>query len=61
MKWVLFILANLLASTCILAADGPCVIPGRGPFKSTRVLPDCFGAFAHNHLIEAERLKAVQR
>ena len=61
MKRVLFILANMLASTCIIAADGPCVIPGRGYFQIHVGTAGLFWTFAHNHLIEAERLKAVQR
>src|SRR5262245_58954570 len=50
----LFILS---LSTGAVAADGPCVIPGRGHFYIHVGAGGLFGAFAHDHLIEAQRIE----
>jgi polyisoprenoid-binding protein YceI len=48
--------ATLLIAHAVLAADGPCVIAGRGHFQIRVGTGGLFGAFAHNHLIEAENI-----
>ena len=45
----------------IIAADGPCVIPGRGHSQIHVGTAGLFGTFAHNQLIESEKIEAVQR
>src|SRR2546425_1146197 len=40
----------------LFAAEGPCVIPGRGHFQVHVGTGGLFGAFAHNHLIQSERI-----
>jgi len=40
-----------------LAADGPCVIAGRGHFQVHTGTAGLFGAFAHDHLIEAQKIE----
>jgi polyisoprenoid-binding protein YceI len=39
-----------------IAADGPCIIPGRGHFRIETGTSGLFGAFAHEHLIEAQEI-----
>ena len=56
MKRILFILAWMLIAITVFAADGPCVIPRRGHFQIHVGTAGLFGAFAHNHLIEAESI-----
>jgi len=51
------ILFTLSLSTAAAAADGPCVIPGRGHFYIYVGAGGLFGAFAHDHLIEAQRIE----
>jgi polyisoprenoid-binding protein YceI len=51
-----FILAGLLGSSYVFAADGPCIVPGRGHFQIHVSTAGLFGAFAHNHLIQAEKI-----
>src|SRR5262245_33769778 len=51
------ILFTLSLSTAAAAADGPCVIPGRGHFYIHVGAGGLFGAFAHDHLIEAQRIE----
>ncbi len=50
------ILAGLLISKTIFGADGPCVVPGRGYFRIHVGTAGIFGAFAHEHFIEAHKL-----
>src|SRR5262245_38105105 len=38
------------------AADGPCIIEGRGHFQIHTGTAGLFGAFAHDHLIEAQKI-----
>ena len=51
----------LLVSTWITAAafgaDGPCVMEGRGRFYIRTGTAGLFGAFAHDHLIEAQKIE----
>ena len=56
MKRILLILAVMLIATMVFGADGPCVIPGRGHFQIHVGAAGLFGAFAHNHLIESEKI-----
>jgi hypothetical protein len=56
MKRAAFILVNMLTSTTIFASDGPCVISDRGHFQIDLGTAGSFGAFAHDHLIEAEKI-----
>ena len=51
------ILLTLVLSTAAVAADGPCVIPGRGHFYIHVGAGGLFGAFAHDHLIEAQGIE----
>jgi len=51
------ILFTLSLSTAAAAADGPCIIPGRGHFYIHVGAGGLFGAFAHDHLIEAQRIE----
>ena len=51
------ILLTLSLSTPVAAADGPCVIPARGHFYIHVGTGGLFGAFAHDHLIEAQRIE----
>jgi len=37
-------------------ADGPCVVPGRGYFHIQTGTGGLFGAFAHEHLIDAQKI-----
>ena len=52
-----FAILFLSLSTAAVAADGPCVIPGRGHFYIHVGAGGLFGAFAHDHLIEAQRIE----
>jgi polyisoprenoid-binding protein YceI len=38
-------------------ADGPCIVPGRGHFQIHVGTAGLFGAFAHDHLIQAQQLE----
>jgi polyisoprenoid-binding protein YceI len=57
MKRVLFTLACLLTPVSFTAQNGPCVIPGRGHFQIHVGTGGLFGAFAHNHVIEAQKIE----
>jgi polyisoprenoid-binding protein YceI len=46
----------MLISTTIFASDGPCVISDRGHFQIHAGTAGLFGAFAHDHLIEAGKI-----
>lgn len=54
---MLAILFTLGLSTVATGADGPCVIPGRGHFYIHVGAGGLFGGFAHDHLIEAQRIE----
>jgi polyisoprenoid-binding protein YceI len=51
-----FIVAGLLVSSYVFGADGPCIVPGRGHFQIHVGTTGLFGAFAHSHLIQAEKI-----
>src|SRR5262245_46687002 len=57
MKTTLTILWFMLVVSPLTAADGPCVIPGRGHFYIHTGTAGLFGAFAHDHLIEAQKVE----
>src|SRR5437762_5607900 len=48
--------AVLFAALTVYGADGPSVLPGRGHFQIHAGTAGLFGAFAHNHLIQAEKI-----
>lgn len=52
----LILLLPLAMSANLFAADGPCILPGRGHFQVHVGTAGLFGAFAHNHLIQSERI-----
>ena len=47
---------SLLTFTAAFGASGPCVIPGRGYFRIHVGTAGIFGAFAHEHFIEAQKV-----
>src|SRR5499433_3276193 len=53
----LLLLFTLDLSTSARSAEGPCVIPGRGHFYMHVGAGGLFGAFAHDHLIEAQKIE----
>src|SRR5262245_52421447 len=53
----LAILFTTSLSPAAVAADGACVMPGRGHFYIHVGTGGLFGAFAHDHLIEAQRIE----
>ena len=55
-KGLFFLLASMLTATAASGADGPCIVPQRGYFRIHVGTAGLFGAFAHNHLIEAQRI-----
>ena len=56
MKLTLLILTQLLVASNAFASYGACVLPGRGHFQIHVGTAGLFGALAHNHLIEAEKI-----
>src|SRR2546425_899380 len=56
MKRILLVLAGLVISMSAFGADGPCVVPGRGYFRIHVGAAGIFGAFAHEHFIEAQKV-----
>jgi polyisoprenoid-binding protein YceI len=46
----------MLIGTAASGADGPCIVPQQGYFRIHVGTGGVFGAFAHNHLIEAQRI-----
>jgi polyisoprenoid-binding protein YceI len=56
MKRIFLLLAGLLIATAGFGADGPCIVSGRGHFQIHVGTAGLFGSFAHNHLIEAEKI-----
>ena len=57
MKRKFFLIAALFAGQAVQAQNGPCVIPGRGYFRIHVGTGGLFGAFAHDHLIEARKVE----
>ena len=56
MQPILPIIAGLLIAANAPAADNMCVVPGRGHFRIHVDSAGLFGAFGHNHLVEAEKI-----
>ena len=56
MHRISLILASLFLSTPLFAAQGPCIVEGRGRFQIRTGTAGLFGAFAHDHLIEAQKI-----
>jgi len=54
---LILLTALLLASTLAQAQTGPCVVPGRGYFRIHVGTGGLFGAFAHDHRIEAQKVE----
>src|SRR5262245_52341328 len=46
----------MLTAAAAFGADGPCIVPQRGYFRVHVGTAGLFGAFAHNHLVEAQRI-----
>jgi polyisoprenoid-binding protein YceI len=57
MKRNLLLIAALFAGQAVQAQNGPCVIPNRGYFRIHVGTGGLFGAFAHDHLIEAQKVE----
>ena len=47
----------LTVLTSAFAADGPCIVQGRGRFQIQTGTSGLFGVFAHDHLIEAQKIE----
>jgi polyisoprenoid-binding protein YceI len=56
MKHLLVVAAGVLVAATAFGADGPCVIPQRGYFRIHVGAGGLFGAFAHDHSIEAQKI-----
>ena len=57
MRRVLWILPILLIASTAFSANRACVVPGRGHFRIEVGTAGLFGAFAHDHVIEAEKVE----
>jgi polyisoprenoid-binding protein YceI len=57
MKRNFLLIAALFAGQAVPAQNGPCVIPNRGYFRVHVGTGGLFGAFAHDHLIEAQKVE----
>ena len=57
MKRCIAVLVFAWFSAAGFAADGPCIIPGRGHFRIETGTAGMFGMFAHDHVIEAQRIE----
>ena len=57
MKRIFLTLACLLSPLSFQAQTGPCLISGRGHFEIHAGTGGLFGAFGHDHLIEAQKIE----
>jgi hypothetical protein len=57
MKRIFLFLIGIFLAATVEGASGPCVIPDRSHFRIHVGTAGLFGAFAHNHLIEARRIE----
>ncbi len=57
MKCLVLALAAVISAGPTFAQTGPCVVPGRGFFRIHAGTGGLFGAFAHNHIIEAQKIE----
>jgi polyisoprenoid-binding protein YceI len=56
MKAAILAVVIFLLPTAASAAHGPCIVPGRGHFYIRTGTAGLFGAFAHDHQIEAKNI-----
>jgi polyisoprenoid-binding protein YceI len=56
-RWTVLFLIVVLVSFSAHAADRACVVPGRGYFRINVGTGGLFGAFGHDHLIEATKIE----
>src|SRR2546425_8837308 len=56
MKWNTFILLLILTPVPLFGTDRACVMPGQGYFRIHVGTAGLFGAFAHDHSIEAQKV-----
>jgi len=56
-RWTVLLMIVVLVSISADAADRACVIPGRGYFRIHVGTGGLFGAFGHDHLIEATKIE----
>ena len=56
MSQKLFLACWFSIAGAAFGADGPCVVSGQGHFRIHVGTAGLFGAFAHNHLIEAQKI-----
>ena len=57
MKRISLLVVVLAAAQAVQAQNGPCVIPNRGYFRIHVGTGGLFGAFAHDHSIEAQKVE----
>lgn len=56
MKTSVIVLFALILAVNAFGADGPCIVEGRGHFQIRTGTGGLFGAFAHDHLIEVQKI-----
>ena len=56
MNWNIFLLLLILIPAPQLGTDRACVMPGQGYFRIHVGTAGLFGAFAHDHSIEARKI-----
>src|SRR5438105_13380167 len=56
MKWNIFILLLIVIPAPLFGMDRACVMPGQGYFRIHVGTAGLFGAFAHDHSIEARKI-----
>ena len=56
MKWTIFILLLIVIPPPLFGTDRACVMPGQGYFRIHVGTAGLFGAFAHDHSIEAQKI-----
>src|SRR5690349_10397713 len=55
--WIFLFLIFVLAASSAAAADRACVVPGRSHFRIHVGSSGLFGAFGHDHLIDATKIE----
>jgi polyisoprenoid-binding protein YceI len=61
MKAAFALLFGIICTAYALPADGPCVVARRGHFSIHTGTAGLFGAFAHEHIIEARKIEGCAR
>jgi len=56
MKWRIFLVWLVLMTMPASAAERACIVPGQGYFRIHVGTAGLFGAFAHDHSIEAKKV-----